>query len=43
MLHIWGRLSSINVRKVVWCALDVARKPEPYPAADPVPVQGHVR
>ncbi|HNW00513.1 MAG TPA: glutathione S-transferase, partial [Burkholderiaceae bacterium] len=23
MLHIWGRLSSINVRKVVWAAQEV--------------------
>ena len=23
MLHIWGRLSSINVRKVVWCAQEL--------------------
>ena len=23
MLKIWGRLSSINVRKVVWCALEL--------------------
>ena len=24
MLQIWGRLSSINVRKVVWCAQELA-------------------
>jgi glutathione S-transferase len=24
MLHIWGRLSSINVRKVVWCAQELS-------------------
>jgi glutathione S-transferase len=23
MLKIWGRLSSINVRKVVWCAQEL--------------------
>ena len=23
MLHVWGRLSSINVRKVVWCAQEL--------------------
>jgi len=23
MLQIWGRLSSINVRKVVWCAQEL--------------------
>jgi glutathione S-transferase len=23
MLHLWGRLSSINVRKVVWCAQEL--------------------
>ena len=24
MLNIWGRISSINVRKVVWCAQELA-------------------
>ena len=24
MLKIWGRISSINVRKVVWCAQELA-------------------
>ena len=23
MLNIWGRISSINVRKVVWCAQEL--------------------
>jgi glutathione S-transferase len=23
MLKIWGRISSINVRKVVWCAQEL--------------------
>ncbi len=35
MLHIWGRLSSINVRKVVWCAQELGLEHQRTEAGGP--------